>query len=140
LTITLEHAEYKLLNTSRFNKWLKLEMKIDDLIIYLTPEMKSLSEEDCSELIKNAKRGKFSLNEIVVVAAWFQFVLLASQKILERPLLVDGISFSSFSDALLMAPFMCLIYLPIYIKKMKRLIKIQILMRSPNISVDEKKI
>ena len=139
MTITLEHAEYKLSNTSHFNKWLKLEMKIDDLIIYLTPEMKDLSEEDCSELIKNAKRGKFSLNEIVVVAAWFQFVLLASQKILERPLLVDGISISSFSDAILMAPFMCLIYLPIYIKKMKRLIRIQILMRSSNSSTEDTK-
>jgi hypothetical protein len=114
-------------------------MKIDDLIIYLTPEMKDLSEEDCSELIKNAKRGKFSLNEIVVVAAWFQFVLLASQKILERPLLVDGISISSFLDAILMAPFMCLIYLPIYIKKMKRLIRIQILMRSSNSSIEDTK-
>lgn len=114
-------------------------MKLDDLIIYLTPELKNLSEQDCAELIKNAKRGKFSINEIVVVAAWFEFVFLAAQKILDKPLLVEGFSFISFSEALLMAPFMCLIYLPIYIKKMKRIIKIQILMRSSNSSNDETK-
>jgi hypothetical protein len=96
-------------------------------------------DEESAEIIQIAKRGKFSINEIVVVIVWFELVFLLAQKFFGKPLLVTGLSLTSLSEALLLLPFMSLIFFPIYIKKIKRIIKIQIFKRSENNSNNDLK-
>ena len=105
-------------------------MKLNDLIFYLTPELNTFSNQERDKLFKIAREGKFSINEIVIVVVWFEFIFLSAQKILDKPLLADGLTLVSASEALLMAPFMCIIFFPIYIKKMRRIIKNQIIIIS----------
>ena len=105
-------------------------MKLNDLIFYLTPELNTFSKQERDDLFDIARKGKFSINEIVVVVVWFELIFLSAQKILDKPLLADGLTLISLSEALLMIPFMCIIFFPIYIKKMRRIIKNQIIIIS----------
>jgi hypothetical protein len=94
------------------------------------PELQPLTEAEQHDIIAAAKRGKFSLNELLVVAVWFQVVFMLAQRMYGPQLLSEGISFTSLVEMLVMSPFMALIFFPIYRKKIKRHIFIELARRN----------
>lgn len=101
------------------------------------PELANLREIEQIEIIKKAQAGSYVFSETVVLIMWMLFVLYFSKEVSAKSTLDNKLELSIIVNLIVVLPLLLIVYIPIYLKKMKRLINFELSLRFKNNDLED---
>jgi hypothetical protein len=96
------------------------------------PELSNLREIEQVDIIKKAQAGSYTFSEVIILVVWMLFVLYFSKEVSAKSTLDNKLELSIIVNLIVVLPLLLIIYIPIYLRKMKRLINAELRLRFPN--------
>ena len=87
---------------------------------WLVPDLKSLPLRDQEDLVDSAKKGPFATFEVVVLVGWMLVAFLVTQQILKQSTHENKVAFALVTNLVITAPLMAVVFVPVYLRKVRR--------------------
>lgn len=87
---------------------------------HLAPDLKSLPASEQVGVLERAKKGSFTTGETVLLVAWMLMTFLLVQQVLTRSPHENKIAFALIANLVITAPLMLSVFVPVYVRKVRR--------------------
>lgn len=86
----------------------------------LAPDLKSLPASEQKGVLDQAKKGRFTTGETMLLVAWMLVTFFFVQQILKQSSHENKIGFAVVANLVITAPLMLFVFVPIYVRKVRR--------------------
>lgn len=86
----------------------------------LVPSLKSLSASDRRAIVAGAKRGAFTMAEVVLLVVWTLLVFMFTQQVIRQAAHPNPFAFALVANLVITLPLMLAVFVPVYLRKVRR--------------------
>lgn len=87
---------------------------------HLAPDLNSLTESEQMDVIDQAKKGSFTTGETALLVVWMLLTFFFVQQVQMQSAHEHKVAFVLASSLVLTAPLMLLVFVPMYVRKVRR--------------------
>jgi uncharacterized membrane protein len=99
------------------------------LWILLVPQLKDLPEAERARILKEARKGRHTSGEALVLVGWMVAVYFLVQQVIARSTHESKVAFAIVANLAVALPLILLVWIPVHLRKAKRSIRLELAKR-----------
>ena len=97
--------------------------------ILLVPQLKDLPEAERVRVLREARRGRHTSGEALVLVGWMIAVYFLVQQVISRSTHESKVAFAIVANLVVALPLILLVWIPLHLRKAKRGIRLELAKR-----------
>lgn len=93
------------------------------------PDLQQIREMEVAEVLAKARAASYTMPETVFLVCWMLGVYFLVQEVIKQSPHESKLAFSITTNLTITLPLMCFVFIPIYIRKMRRNIRAELVNR-----------